>query len=235
MSESLVCRFGDLDRSLAVLAWDLGDPGALLLAGGEATPASFAIEQGGDAATLEVSAGDRTVECTLTPRSAPLALPAPTASLSVSMCKAEARLDGETVLCTGEVGRWSDDPRASAAVFRQLVVEAGEDARLVVTARGERGAPGHGEEAASAWRLQGEAEIPFEEALISTQYDGAGRPTRFGLELWPQEADQSNRTGATRVAASLLGSVDVGSVWAGVFRCHADGTEGIGSYLLWRG
>ena len=76
--------------------------------------------------------------------------------------------------------------------------------------------------------------IPFEEALISTQYDGAGRPTRFGLELWPQEADQSNRAGATRVSASLLGASDAGSVWAGVFRCHADGTEGIASYLLWR-
>jgi hypothetical protein len=236
MSEALVCGFGGLAEGLAGLAWDLGEPGALLLAGGEANPGTFAIEEGGDAATLEIDAGGSTVECTLSPRSAPLALSSAAGSLTISLCEAEADLAGSerTVACPGQIGRWSRDPREGAGTFRQIAVEAGEDAVLVVTAFGEAGAAGHGQEATSAWRLEGESEVPFEEALISTQYDGAGMPTRFGLELWPQEADQSNRAGATRVSASPLGGAGAGDVWAGVFRCHTDGTEGLATYLLWR-
>jgi hypothetical protein len=36
------------------------------------------------------------------------------------------------------------------------------------------------------------------------------------------------------VAASSLGGVSLGNAWAGLFRCHTDGSEGLGSYLLWR-
>jgi hypothetical protein len=103
-----------------------------------------------------------------------------------------------------------------------------------VTSLGESGSSNHGDERTSAWLLTGEDAVPFEEALISTQYDGAGNPTRFGLELWPEDADQSSRAAATRVSASSLGSVESGGSRAGLFRCHTDGTEGLGSYLLWR-
>lgn len=236
MSEALVCGFGDVSEGLAGLAWDLGEPGALLLAGGDARPATFAIEEGGDAATLEIAAGDSTLECTLSPLSAPMGLSAAGGSLTVHLCKAEARLAGadRTLVCQGQIGHWSGDPRDGAGTLRQIIVEAGEDALLVAAARGEAGSTAHGDEATSAWRLEGESEIPFDEALISTQYDGEARPTRFGLELWPQEAEQSNRAAATRVSGSLLGGVEAGGVWAGFFRCHADGAEGLGSYLLWR-
>jgi hypothetical protein len=83
--------------------------------------------------------------------------------------------------------------------------------------------------------LRGEEPTPFEETLISTQYDGDDVPTRIGLELWPEEAERASRAAATRVAASSLGGVRVGNVWAGLFRCQTDGVLGLGSYLLWRG
>jgi hypothetical protein len=54
------------------------------------------------------------------------------------------------------------------------------------------------------------------------------------LELWPEDADQTSRAGACRVTGSLIGGTEAGGTWAGLFRCHADGTEGLGSYLLWR-
>jgi hypothetical protein len=92
----------------------------------------------------------------------------------------------------------------------------------------------HGDERSGAWQIRGEEETRFEDAFISTQYDGEGDPTRFGLELWPEEAERASRAAATRVAASSLGGVSVGSAWAGLFRSHTDGSEGLGSYLLWR-
>ena len=82
--------------------------------------------------------------------------------------------------------------------------------------------------------LRGEDATPFEDTFISTQYDGGDDPTRLGLELWPEEAERASRAAATRVAASALGGIRTDSTWAGLFRCHTDGSEGIGSYLLWR-
>jgi hypothetical protein len=233
--QALVCSFGDAGAGVAGLAWDLGEPGALLLSDGQISRGSFALEEGGDAATLEISAAT-TIECTLSPRTAaiPLSPTGISTALEVSVCQAEVSSGGRTISCPGQIDRWSADPRAGAGTFRRIAVEAGEEALLVAIGRGDPGAPGHGEEAASAWRIEGESAIAFEEALISTEYDGEGRPTRFGLELWPPDADQSSRAAATRVSATSLGGVESGGTAAAVFRCHADGFEGLGSYLLWR-
>ncbi len=149
-----------------------------------------------------------------------------------------------TAVAPDEVGdesdeRWSfdtpldSDPLEGAAIFRHIAVETA-DGMIVCTATGEKGTRGHGDERTTATLRTGGEEIPFEESLISTQYDGDGNPTRLGLELWPEDADQSSRAAATRVAGSLLGGAKSGEAWAGLFRCHTDGSEGLGSYLLWR-
>lgn len=231
---SVVCAFGDVSAGLGGLAWDLGEPGAVLLSQRQARFGSFAIEEGGDAATLQISAGEAPIEATLTPRTAEIALDGgPTATA----CAAEVRGPGsaQSAECRGQICRWADDPVAGAAIFRQLTIDAGEDALLVITARGQPGASGHGEEQAHGWLIQGEEVAAYEESLISTQYDGGDDPTRIGLELWPPEADQTSRAAATRVSGSLLGGARTGAVWAGFFRCHTGDAEGVGSYLLWRG
>jgi len=155
-------------------------------------------------------------------------------------------LEGEHVAATdvdavsGESGGWTfdtrldGDPLQGAATFRHIAVDAPDRTTIACTAIGRQGIPGHGEERITGALYAGGEEIPYEEALISTQYDGDGNPTRFGLELWPQEADQTSRAAATRVSASILGGARVGTVWAGFFRCHTDGAEGIGTYLLSR-
>ena len=125
------------------------------------------------------------------------------------------------------------DPLDGAAIFRHITVETA-DGMIVCTATGPEEIAGHGDErTAAVLRASGE-EIPYEETLISTQYDGGGAPTRIGLELWPEDADHASRAGAVRVVGSVLGGTDAGGTWAGLFRCHTDGTEGLGSYLLWR-
>jgi hypothetical protein len=232
MSE-LICGFGDVDAGLGGLAWDLGESGAVLLSEGKARPASFAIEEGGDAATLEITAGEFSVDATLVPGTAEIALGGgPTATV----CTAEIRsgAGGPTVRCAGQIYRWSTDPLPGAATFRQIAIDAGDDSFLIAVARGEPDAAGHGDEKTSGWSIQGEDASAFEDALISTQYDSSGDPTRLGLELWATDADQTSRAAATRVAGSLLGGARRGGAWGGFFRCHSDGTEGLGTYLLWR-
>lgn len=230
---SLICGFGDVAAGLGGLAWDLNEPGAVLLSGGEAHAGTFAIEEGGDAVTLEITAGVGTVEATLSSRTTEIALDGgPIATI----CVAEARSVGgaHTVECSGQICRWAGNPVEGAGAFRQLAIEAGGEATLILAARGEPGAAGHGEETTGAWLIEGEEITAYAESLISTQYDNGGDPTRLGLELWPADADQTSRAAATRTSGSLLGGTRSGGIWGGFFRCHTGEAEGIGSCLLWR-
>jgi hypothetical protein len=193
------------------------------------------LEEGGDAATVAITAGEVVVDAVLAPGVDPALLEAPEgigASLAVTPCTAEVRPAGgdRTVECAGQISRWSGDPLEGAGTFRHLTVEVADGALLVATAWGEPGAEGHGGERISAWRVDADGQDSrFDEALISTQYDGEGRPTRVGLELWPGEDGPP-----TRVACSLLGGATAGVGWAGFLRAHTDGTEGLGTYLLRR-
>lgn len=232
--KAFVCGFGDPAAGLGGLAWDFGEPGALLLSAGEVRPATFALEEGGDAATLEITAGETTVEATLSPRTADLPLD-DDAGLVLAVCVADVGPKGgsQSVQCPGQISRWGADPLEGAGTFRHQAIDAGDESLLVVVARGDPGGQ-HGEERTAAWRIRGEEETHFEDAFVSTQYDADADPTRFGLELWPEEAERASRAAATRVAASAIGGVRVGNAWAGLFRSLTDGTLGIGSYLLWR-
>lgn len=233
----LVCGFGDVTAGIGGLAWDLGEPGALLLSKGEVRPASFAIEEGGDATTIEITAGEDAVEATLSPRSMLIRdadAENPVGFRAISSL-AEVREPGGTgtVECSGQITHWLGRFLADTGSFRHLAIQSGEAGILIATAEGPPGAD-HGAERISGSLIDNETGVSYEETLISTQYDGGGEPTRIGLELWPPDADQSTRAGATRVTGSLLGAARSGGTWAGLFRCHTDGTEGLGSYVLWR-
>ena len=237
--QGLICAFGDLDAGLAGLAWDLSDPGALLLREGRVERASFALEESGDAATIVLSADDTAAEATFAPRDAPLPLvdragDAGDVTVTAGTAELSSAAGNATRQSEGMIARWRDDPLSGAETFRFMAIELGGGGLLVATARGEPHAAGHGEERTVGWLLSGEEVSSFDEALISTQYDGEGTPTRLGLELWPEDADQTSRAAATRVAGSALGGARSNGSWAGLFRCHTDGTEGLGAYLLWR-
>jgi hypothetical protein len=229
-----VCGFGDSEAGVGGLAWDLGEPAALLLSEGEVRSATFALEEGGDAVTVEITAGEASLEATLSPRTAEIHL-GDEGGLTVAVCVADVspKAGSQSFRCPGQISRWSADPLEGAGTARHLAVDAGEESLLVAESRGEPGA-GHADERVGAWLIRGEEDSPFEDTFISTQYDRQSAPTRFGLELWPEEAERASRAAATRVTASSLGGVSVGNAWAGLFRCHTDGSEGLGSYLLWR-
>ena len=236
-ARGFVCGFGDVQAGLGGLAWDLGEPGALLLSKGEVRQASFAIEHDLEPARRDhrgarhgrgdpraPADADRTSQ-----RREPGGFKA-----TASLAEVRPKGGGQTVECAGQISEWIGDPLEGAGVLRHLAVGGAPGSLLIAIARGLPGGDGHGSERAGGWLLSGDSGVPYEETLISTQYDGAGDPTRLGLELWPEDADQSSRAGATRVSGTLLGGFAAGAFWAGLFRCHTDGAEGLGSYLLWR-
>ena len=229
-----VCGFGDPAAGLGGLAWDFGEPGALLLAEGRARPATFALEEGGEALTLEISGGDSTLNATVSPRTTELALD-DGSGLEAAVCVANVSPKGgaESIRCAGQISRWGSNPVDGAGTFRHLAIDGGEESLLLAVSRGDPGVE-HGDERAAAWLIRGEDESRFEDAFISTEYGADDNPRRFGLELWPEESERASRAAATRVAASALGGAAAGGVWAGLFNGHSDGSEGIASYLLWR-
>jgi hypothetical protein len=235
---ALVCGFSDLAAGIGGLAWGLAGGGGLLLNQGEVTPAEAEISEADDGVQVEMSAGEVKVEASVVPRTGLIALrdaeggQPPTGSVEGAVCRATVRSAGwgRTLECPGHLSRWEGDPLEGAGSFRHLTSEAAGGGVLIVSARGEPGLEGHGDERTSAWLLDSEGGFSaFGEALISTQYDGDGRPTRAGLELWPGED-----TPPMRVAATSLGGTRGDGAWAGLLRCHAGDAEGLGSYLLWR-
>jgi hypothetical protein len=229
-----VCGFGDPAAGVGGLAWDLGEPGAVLLVGDRLEAATFALEEGGDAATLAITGADAAVEATLSPRTAEVPL-GDEGGLTVVICVADVspREGRPAIQCSGQISRWGADPLEEAGTFRHAAIDAGDESLLVLEAHGDTGGE-HGDERTAAWQIRGEDESRFEDAFVSTQYDGGGEPTRFGLELWPEEAERASRAAATRVAAAKVGGDRVGTAWAGLFRCQTDGVLGIGSYLISR-
>lgn len=227
---ALVCGFGDMAAGIGAMAWDLGDPGAVLLDGDEVKPASFAIEERDGGSTVEVTAGDTVLEATLAYDSSVQA-----DALDIHPSKAEVLRKGDsaTVDCVGHLVHLGDG-LSEVATFRHVTIDLDNAAMLLAAALGRPGAAGHGEESAAGWRFDSGGGSEFEETLLSTQYDAAGDPTRLGMELWPQDADTSVRAAAVRVSGSLIGGARQGDTWAGFFRCHTDEQDGLGTYLLRR-
>jgi hypothetical protein len=239
---ALVCGFGDLEAGLGGIAWSFAGGGGLLLSDGQVAEAEAELapgESGGQ--ELRLRRGDLEVSATLAPRGETLPLKdsegrdAAGGQLAAAACEATVRSSGggQTLACAGHLSRWSGDPLEGAGTFRHLAIDS-EGSLLIIAAQGPPGAKGHDEEATGAWLLDGAAASAFGESLISTQYDASGSPTRIGLELWPQGEGQTSRAAATRGSGSRIGGGDFGSLSAALLRCHTEGVEGLGSYLVWR-
>lgn len=243
---AIVCGFSDLAAGLGGLAWELGGRGGLVLNGNEVQEAEVGIAPQGDGVRLEMRTKDAEVEATLVPTPgtvkprSPGGAEPPGGALEAAICTATIRSRGwgRTLQCPGHLSRWASDPLGDAGRFRHLAVEAAERSLLLLCSRGAPGAEHHSQEEAAAWLLDPEGGVvTFGEALLSTQYDEAGRQTRAGLELWPEGEEQTARAAATRAAGTRLGGTEPADqgVTAALLRCSTEGTEGLGSYLIWRG
>jgi hypothetical protein len=90
----------------------------------------------------------------------------------------------------------------------------------------------HGDEEAVAAISHPGGYIEFEEALISTEYDGAGRQRRATLELWPESEDVAPLHGAGTVVSGCTAKVDGSRINTALFRWSLDGHTGLGRYEI---
>lgn len=242
---AIVCGFSDLAAGLGALAWHLGGGGGLLLNSNEVTEAEVGFSPEDEGMRLEMRSEGAEVEAMLAPSAGvvepgtPKGAEPPGGALEAAICTATIRSKGwgRSFQCPGHLSRWAADPLEGAGRFRHLAVEAAEGSLLLLCSRGAPGAESHGEEEAAAWLLDPEGgAVTFGEALLSTQYDETGRPTRAGLELWPEGEEQTTRAAATRAAGTRLGGTEPADegVTAALLRCSTEGAEGLGGYLIWR-
>ncbi|MGZ5360641.1 MAG: hypothetical protein ACXWZW_03390 [Solirubrobacterales bacterium] len=247
MSEPLVCGFwGDRDGPVG-LAWRLG--------GAEGAIAGRAVGPSGQTDSVAVGGGIGESEGELTIEferevesagpaearlSAGVATPLETASggparggarAAVGEARATSEGNGKVRPARGLALRWDEDPTAGSGLFRALFLPAPDGEALLLTAVREPRASNHADEAVSAWLLDRDGRATaFEEALLSTQYDGDGLQTRVGLELWPADADAP----LLRAAATTFGLSRSHGVSAALMASSVEGAEGTGGYLIWR-
>jgi len=235
---AFVFGFADEAAQIAGLAWSLaGRDGALLALGGELSGPGASASIDGESIRVEGTVADRkiTVEASAGAGADLVAEPAPSGSPGAALVRAEVRISGpggdETAACVSSLTRWDGDPADGAELVRHVSVPVAGDGSVLLIATRPAGAGDHATESVSAWRLDpGEAPSPFVESLLSTQYDEDGMPTRAGLELWPADPDAP----ATRAAGSRPLSASVDGVTAALMHTSAEGTAGVGGYLIAR-
>ena len=114
---------------------------------------------------------------------------------------------------------------------RVLSARLGDGRLLAVVALRPVGAKGHGDDVVAGAIGDGESFVSVDQPLLSTEYDGAGRPRRVGLELYPGEDGLALRIAADVTAATA--SVDGGvERIAAALAVRSPGGEGAGAFDL---
>ena len=232
---AFVLGFAEEAAQIAGLAWSLaGREGALVALGGELSEPGSTASMSSESVTVEATVGDRTVTVAAGTGSAHdlFADPPPAGSPSAALGRADVRLSGpdEQLTCAFNLTTWGGDPSGGAGLIRHLSIPAGDGAIVLIAAR-PAGAGDHAAELVSAWQLDpSEDPSPFVEALLSTQYDADGVPTRAGLELWPHDPDAP----ATRAAGARPLTRSSDGVTAALMHTSAEGIPGVGGYLIVR-
>jgi hypothetical protein len=121
------------------------------------------------------------------------------------------------------------DPERVSAL--RVVCARFDDGRLLaVAASRPSGAAGHGEESVRAALVDPAGSVTeLTEALLSTEYDSDGRPTRIGLELYADEDAAPLRVAADREADAARGG---GTAEPTPLRFRMEGVSGTGRLEL---
>lgn len=239
----LVCGFFDEGTGLGGLGWRSGRGGGGLLEieGGVEEASAELVPQDDASVQLTLAAGESRCTALVAPRDGATALAdgdgrPPAGEPSAVICRTRVELSGagrnRSLECPGHLTRWGGDPLQGAELVRHLALPGPDGALLVVVARREPGASGHDAEQCGAWLLDDEGGArAFAEALLSTQYDEAGRQTRAGLELWLAGTEAPPMRAAGTVMAD---AAERDGVQAALLESSAEGFTGRGSYLIWR-
>jgi hypothetical protein len=103
---------------------------------------------------------------------------------------------------------------------------------LTVTTVRPAGSEGHGDELVGAYRAAGESPpAPYEEARVSTIYDGSGEILKAGLELYMPGDEYPRRASGEAIAATVL-RAGASKLAISFLRWSIQGSPGQGSYMV---
>jgi len=126
----------------------------------------------------------------------------------------------------------SDGGSADPSLTRDLTVVLSDGGLICVAAVRDSAAGVHGDEESVAAISHPGGYIEFEQALISTEYDGAGRQRRATLELWPESEEVAPLHGAGAAISGCTAKVEGSRINTALFRWSLDGHTGLGRYEI---
>lgn len=128
--------------------------------------------------------------------------------------------------------------RGAAAVEadlrREVTIILADGGLICVATAAAPGTVRHGEEDAVAAISHPSGYIEFEEVLLSTEYDDAGRQRRATIELWPASDEIAALHGAGSVISGCTAKIGGYRINTALFRWSLDGHLGLGRYEITR-
>lgn len=219
-----------------------GGNGAIML--GEEVVAAAPIPAGGldslvDGAPLELETEHGELAVAIESTGEPIRVDGElTGKREASLIETKGRLThrGErfTLDCKGVIHRQDEPVREDAALSREATIILADGGLICLAAAAPSGNGEHGDEETVAAITHPGGYIEFEQVLLSTEYDPAGRQKRATLELWPASEDVAALHGAGSVVTGCTAKIGGASVNTALFRWSLDGHLGMGRYEITR-
>ena len=119
-----------------------------------------------------------------------------------------------------------------ADLYRDLTIILADGGLICTASARAEGLTRHGDEETKAAISHPGGYVEFDEVLLSTEYDGAGRQRRATLELWPATEEIAALHGAGSVVTGCTAKVDGRRINTALFRWSLDGHLGLGRYEI---
>jgi len=133
--------------------------------------------------------------------------------------------------CSGVLHARSTEP-APADLRRELTIILADGGLICVTSTRPPGVTRHSDEETVAAISHPGGYVEFDEVLLSTEFDEAGRQRRATLELWPATDEITALHGAGSVITGCTAKVAGAMINTALFRWSLDGHVGLGRYEI---
>jgi len=223
------------------LSLTAGGNGAVML--GEDVVAAAPIPAGGldplvDGAPLELETEHGELSVSITSTGEPISFNGElTGRREASLIETRGRLTHQgkefDLDCRGVLHR-REDTSDRISLTREATIILSDGGLICLASTAPEGDFRHGDEETVAAITHPGGYIEFDEVLLSTEYDSAGRQRRTTLELWPASEDVAALHGAGSVVTGCTAKIGGSVVNTALFRWSLDGHLGLGRYEITR-
>jgi hypothetical protein len=233
--------FGDLDGGVWGAAW-VG-PASLVAIGAltGAEPAILDAVLSGSSADTDWTLAGEAIDLTIAAHGEAAGSPQLDGFDQLCHVRGRAVLAGQelTIDALGRRGMRADIELGSLDSIRDVSAWFPPDDGIAVTALRPRRASGHEGDLVVASLFEPSGAVAVADPRLSTTYAADGSPSRAGIELWLDSADEDEEQYPRRAAGEAIGPAVVAAgdgltVAAQVLRWHSRGQEGLGMYTLAR-